>query len=86
MFNLTEDKITGLKNLFGEKDYDTIISILTKLEENYSGESNNDIDNIVKILETKISGLEVRYHELASNTEEPLERLKILSYIIRAIL
>ncbi len=86
MFNLTEDKIIELKKIFGEKDWDVVISLLTKIEEDCSEKSNNDIDNIVKILETKMSGVEVRYHELASNAEEPLERLKILSYVVRTII
>ncbi len=76
---------TKLESLLGHDDAEELIGHLKNLEEKSQDDSLPDVENIVSILARRIPKLSSRYDELIEKKNlHPLERLKILTYILKS--
>ncbi len=74
-----------LENLLGTVDAQELINHLKNLEEKHADESLPDVEEIVTILGKKIPRLMSRYDGLIEKKKlHPIERLKILTYILKS--
>ena len=74
-----------IEDVLGVKEGSEVVRILESVKENLKEDSGKDIDRVVKVLNKRIPGVEYRYKQLTSNIDEPMEKIKILAYLVKSI-
>lgn len=80
-----QDIKSRLEKILGPKECHEVLRLFTSLKEGVKENSGKDIDRVAKILNRKIPQIDYRYKQLTANTEDPMEKLRILGYLVRSI-
>jgi len=84
MIFIPSEKLEKLKTMLGEEETTRILDLFSGIEKDSSQDPNKDINQIVDILDIKLGKIKARFIELSAKKEDPLERIKVLSYVIKS--
>jgi hypothetical protein len=80
-----QDVKNRLEKILGVKECHEVLRLLSALKEGIKENSGKDIDRVAKILNRKIPQIDYRYKQLTANIDDPMEKVKILGYLVRSV-
>lgn len=84
MLFVPTEKLDKLRKVLGEDETSKVLDLFSTIAKGASSDPNKEINQIVNILDMKLSKVKSRFSELTSKTEDPVERLKVLSYVVKS--
>ncbi len=80
-----QDIKSRLEKILGAKESHEVLRLLSSLKEGVKENSGKDVDRVAKILNRKIPQIDYRYKQLTASIDDPMEKVRILGYLVRSI-